>query len=227
MTDWTQLKIDNNFYNQEYFKWQSSNVDLGGKIQADVLFQEYINESDNILDFGCGSGTTLKNLICKEKYGFDINPHAIKYNIEVNKILTYNNLNDIPNNYFDKIITNHALEHTPTPYEDLLKLKEKLKLGGKIIIYVPSMEDELNKLNKQNNKFDNNDRDNHLFGWNFQLLSNLLIKCGFKIIDCKTKSYSRTHNSDQAYIKGGKKKFLEVANRENVHPQTFVYAEKI
>jgi methylase of polypeptide subunit release factors len=30
------------------------------------------------LDFGCGSGTTLRNLNCAEKVGFEINPYAIK-----------------------------------------------------------------------------------------------------------------------------------------------------
>ena len=59
------------------------------------------------------------------------------------------------------------------------KLKNKLKINGKIIIYVPSMEDEMTKLKNQNNKYDENDRDNHLFAWNFQLLSNLLIKCNY------------------------------------------------
>jgi len=227
MSDWNQLKKDDNFYNNEYWKWQSNNVDLGGKIQADVLFQDYIKISDKVLDFGCGSGTTLKNLNCSEKIGFEINPYAVKYNIENNGIQTYSNLDELQNDYFDIIISNHALEHTPTPYEDLLKLRNKLKVGGKIIIYVPSMEDELTKLNKQNNTYDIADRDNHLFNWNFQLLGNLLIKCKFNLLDCKTKPYSRTTNSDKAYMIGGKKLFLEVATKENVHPQTFVYAEKV
>ena len=227
MSNWNNLKIDDNFYNIEYWNWQSSNVDLGGKIQAEVLFQDYIKSSDKVLDFGCGSGTTLRNLNCAERVGFEINPYAIKYNIEQNRINTYSSLDEIQDKYFDVIITNHALEHTPTPYEDLLKLNNKLKFGGKIIIYVPSMEDELNKLNKQNNNYDITDRDNHLFNWNYQLLGNLLIKCKFKLLECCTKPYSRTANSDNAYITGGKQLFIEVAKEENVHPQTFVYAEKI
>lgn len=226
MTDWNQLKIDNSFYNKEYWKWQSQGVELGGKIQAQILFQEYINKNDKVLDFGCGSGTTLKNLTCSEKVGFEINPYAIKFNIEENKINTYSTFENLTDNYFDIIISNHALEHTPTPYEDLLKLKDKLKIGGKIVIYVPSMEDELGKLNKQNNKFDLNDRDNHLFNWNYQLLSNLVIKCGFKLLDAKTKPYSRTAKTDHAFLEGGKDLFIKIATRENVHPQTFVYAEK-
>ena len=67
--------------------------------------------------------------------------------------------------------------------------------------------------------YDINDIDNHLFNWNFQLLSNLLIKCKFKIVDACTKKYSRTSNSDNAYLL-----FLKIAQEENIHPQTFVYA---
>ena len=223
---WHQLKVDDAFYNEKYWEWQSKGVELGGKIQAEVLFQEYINSTDVVLDFGCGSGTNIKNIQCAEKAGFEINPYAVKYNVEVNGIKTYSELDDIPNNYFDVIISNHALEHVPTPYETLLILREKLKTGGKLIIYVPSMEDELTKLNKQNNMYDTNDRDNHLFGWNYQLLSNLVIKCKYKLVDAKTKSYSRTGNSDNAYMQGGRDAFINIATKENVHPQTFVYAIK-
>jgi len=223
---WHQLKVDDNFYNSKYWEWQSKGVDLGGKIQAEVLFQDYINENDIVLDFGCGSGTTIKNIKCREKAGFEINPYAVKYNTEVNEIKTYTELDDIPNNYFDVIISNHALEHVPTPYETLLILREKLKTGGKLIIYVPSMEDELTKLHNQNNTYDTNDRDNHLFGWNYQLLSNLVIKCKYKLIDAKTKPYSRTANSDNAYMQGGRDAFINIATKENIHPQTFVYAIK-
>jgi SAM-dependent methyltransferase len=84
MSNWNKLKMDDNFYNMEYWNWQSSNVDLGGKIQAEILFQDYIKTSDKVLDFGCGSGTTLRNLNCAEKVGFEINPYAVKYNIEQN-----------------------------------------------------------------------------------------------------------------------------------------------
>lgn len=227
MSEWTSIKENDTFYDKKYWEWQSNGVELGGKIQAEVLFQPFVKPTDSVLDFGCGSGTTLKYLNCFEKVGYEINPHAIKFNMEQNKINTYNTFDDIQNSYFDVIITNHALEHTPTPYEDLLKLKDKLKVGGRIVIYVPSMEDELSKLNKQNNKYDHNDRDNHLFNWNYQLLSNLLIKCKYKIIDCKTVPYSRTYITDKAFQQGGKELFIKVATQENVHPQTFVYAEKI
>jgi len=226
MSEWTDNKINDTFYDKKYWEWQSNGVELGGNIQAQVLFQSYIKDTDKVLDFGCGSGTTLKYLNCSEKIGYEINPYAVKFNKEQNRINTFSNLKDIPDDYFDVIISNHALEHTPTPYEDLLNLKDKLKVGGKLVIYVPSMEDELGKLKKQNNTYDHNDRDNHLFGWNFQLLSNLLIKCKFKIIDCKTLPYSRTSNTDRAFTQGGKELFIQVATQENVHPQTFVYAEK-
>lgn len=221
MSEWTTLKQDDKFYGEKYWQWQSTNAILGGKIQAEVLFQDYIKLTDKVLDFGCGSGTTLKHINCQEKMGFEINPYAVKFSNEQSKVKTVSVLDDIPNNYFDVIITNHALEHTPTPYEDLLKLQKKLVSNGRIVIYVPSMQDELMNLKKGYNYDDN---DNHLFNWNHQLLANLLIKCGFKILDAQTKPYSRTGKSDNAYRTGGKEKFIKVASRENRHPQTFVYA---
>ena len=39
---WNELKYSDEFYSKHYWEWQSKGVDLGGKIQADVLFSEYV-----------------------------------------------------------------------------------------------------------------------------------------------------------------------------------------
>ena len=226
MVDWYSMKKGGeNFYNKEYFAWQSQSNELGGKIQADILFQEYINENDVVLDFGCGGGATIYYVNCGKRYGYDVNPCAREAALKrgINVVAS---IDEIEDESLDAVISNHALEHTPNPYEILVNLKKKLKVGGKFIIYVPSMEDELGKLNRQNNIYDKTDQDNHLFGWNFQLLSNLFIYAGYEIEDTKTKKYSRTTTSDNSYIMGGRDLFKRVADAENIHPQTFVYAVK-
>ena len=53
-----------------------------------------------------------------------------------------------------------------------------------------------------------------------------ILKCKFKLLDAKTKPYSRTSLTDKAFVTGGKELFMKHATQENVHPQTFVYGEK-
>lgn len=226
MSNWIELKKKGiEFYSAEYWAWQSTNAEFGGKIQAEFLFQKYVNEYDNVLDFGCGSGTTIKNIRCNDKYGIEINPYAREYALK-NGVKVFEKIEELEDNFFDVIISNHALEHSPNPFEILKNLYKKLKDNGRFVIYVPSMEDELGKIKNMNNSFDENDRDFHLFGWNYQLLSNLFLYAGYKIEDCKTVKYSRTGASDDAFRTGGIEKFRIVAEEENVHPQTFVLARK-
>jgi SAM-dependent methyltransferase len=42
-------------------------------------FQKYINQSDVVLDLGCGYGDFINQVRCGKKYGMDLNPDARNY----------------------------------------------------------------------------------------------------------------------------------------------------
>jgi len=152
---------------------------LGFKIQADY-FKPFINHKDIVLDFGCGRGEILKQINCKERHGVEINEWSRE---KAEKILdqVYGDLKFAPENHFDKVISNHAIEHTLDPYQYLSELKKKLKESGKLIIMLP-LDDWRSK---QQNHYNPDDIHQHLFAWTPQTIGNLLKTTGFKNIKVK------------------------------------------
>lgn len=162
-------------YDEEYFKWQSSIGEFGGWANLDK-FNEYIDKNDIVLDFGCGGGYLLNNINCKKKIGVEINPYAVKqaklFNIEI-----YDDIDNIPDDFLDVIISNSALEHVERPLDILKSLKNKLKVGGKIIFTVPCesisyayVKDDINR---------------HLYTWSPMNFGHLFNEAGFNVIESK------------------------------------------
>jgi len=67
------------FYDERYF---SSKLTPFGDLQARAnlfKFLPFIHPTDNLIDFGCGSGNLLAALNAKNKIGIEINPSAVAY----------------------------------------------------------------------------------------------------------------------------------------------------
>lgn len=129
--------MKNKHYSTNYFDYQKRIGIVGGKINVGK-FLEYIEPTDKVLDFGCGGGYLLENLNCKVKIGVEINSIA---RIEARKnrlVKIYSSTRLIKSNSVDKIISNHALEHTKNPIDELKALRYVLKRGGKIILVTPT-----------------------------------------------------------------------------------------
>jgi hypothetical protein len=77
----------------------------------------------------------------------------------------------------DVIVSNHALEHTLNPLNELLSLRKLLKAGGKIHFFVPC--DSIDY------SYNQNDINYHLFSWSPQNLGNLFTEAGFNIIQSR------------------------------------------
>lgn len=212
-------------YGKTYWSWQSQGVDIGGKITA-LLFEPHIKTHYVILDYGCGSGTLIMNLPARERWCVEANPLAREFSAQKFPDLKIQEfIDNVPDNMFDVIMSNHALEHVPCPLVSLSKIKAKLKVGGRAVFYVPSMEDQLSEAGL-GGVFNPSDIHHHLHVWGPQQLGNLFIVAGFEIVEARTKKYSRSHDSDAAWSKGGATEFWKVAEQENRHPQTMVIAER-
>ena len=162
-------------YSKEYFSWQSSIGEFGGWANK-IKFEAYIQKNDVVLDFGCGGGFLLKELACKERWGTDINPEAL-ITASKNGIKTKSSLSEFSENYFDVIMSNHALEHVRNPLESLLNLFVILKKGGKIIFVIPC--------ENSNFKYSQFDKNHHLFSWSPMSLANLFTEAGFEVLESK------------------------------------------
>jgi len=99
-----------------------------------------------ILDVGCADGSFSK--IIKEKnnaevWGIEYMPEeANKASLKIDRVFTgpcEDNIDELPDNYFDVIYFNDILEHLVDPYMVLEKVKPKLSKNGIIISSIPNM----------------------------------------------------------------------------------------
>ena len=162
-------------YDEKYFAWQAPMGEFGGWANL-TKFNDYISESDHVLDFGCGGGYLLKTIQCQKKVGVEINPNAAAI-AKKNGVEIYLRVEDLPDNYVDVIISDNALEHTLNPLQELKALYRKLRKGGKIIVVVPC--ESISYTYKPN------DINHHLYSWSPMCLGNLFTEAGYSLIESK------------------------------------------
>lgn len=162
-------------YDERYFSWQSSIGEFGGWANL-PKFAAFVSEDDVVLDFGCGGGYLLKNLQCKVKLGIEINEAAAQVALN-NGVAVYSSSSDVPDDCANVVISNHTLEHTYNPLEELRILNTKLKKGGKIVLVVPC--ETIYKV------YEPHDINNHLYSWSPMCLGNLLKEAGYRLIESK------------------------------------------
>jgi SAM-dependent methyltransferase len=165
----------NKHYNKKYFKWQSQIGEFGGKANL-LKFNNLLKPGQKILDFGCGGGYLLKNIneTNTKLFGVEVNKEAKKI-AKTNGVKVFSNSNLLPANYFDLIISNHALEHTDNPLLELKNLHKSLKKNGQICIVVP--------LDNKSYSYKKNDINFHFFSWSPMNLGNILTRAGFDVIE--------------------------------------------
>lgn len=162
-------------YDDKYFDWQASIGDFGGWANQSK-FVGYISSNSRVLDFGCGGGFLLKGIQCSTKVGIEVNPSSAE-TARKNGIDVFGSVEELPDDYFDVIISNNALEHTLQPLVELKSLYKKLKFGGKIIFVVPC--------ESINFEYKANDINHHLYSWSPMCIGNLFTEAGFSIIESK------------------------------------------
>jgi len=161
----------NNTYDEKYFAWQKKVGEFGGLANL-FKFSPHVRRTDTVLDFGCGGGYLLKNLVCARKLGLEINPVAAQRAKE-NGVECHATLDTISDASVDVVISNHALEHVPCPLSTLSDLRAKLVPGGRLVIVVPC-EATIAPYSAE-------DINRHLYTWNPQLLGNLANQAGYVV----------------------------------------------
>lgn len=154
---------------------------FGAKANQTKFLKLISGNGQKVLDFGCGGGFLIssfsKNI---DSYGVEINDVARAF-AEEKGVKCFKRSADLPAEKFDLIISNHALEHTENPLQELKNLRKSLVPGGKICIVVP--------LDNKSYAYKPNDRNYHLFSWSPMNLGNLLDCAGLKVLE----SYPYVH----------------------------------
>ena len=163
------------YYNQDYFNWQKNIGEFGGWANASKFF-DTVKKENVVVDFGCGGGFLLNNLQCAVKIGIEPNASAAE-TIKRHGVRHFEStaaaLAELGEGAVDIVISNHALEHTLNPLQELKDLHRLLKEGGMIHFYVPC--DSIRY------RYNPTDVNYHLFSWSPQNLGNLFHEAGFKV----------------------------------------------
>jgi 2-polyprenyl-3-methyl-5-hydroxy-6-metoxy-1,4-benzoquinol methylase len=113
------------YYDQSYFKHQKISGNFGGRAEL-VKFRDFIRPTDSVVDFGCGGGFLLTELVCGRRIGVEVNPAAQEHARQLGLSVTCD-FSGIEDRWADVVISNHALEHTLNPHLHLLEAYRVLK----------------------------------------------------------------------------------------------------
>ncbi len=133
-----------------------------------------IDKEKRILDYGCGLGQNIKYM--PNAFGYDISEFGVAF-CKKNGIRATVNLDDYEDESFDHVFSSHVLEHHPHPKTMIEEMRAKLKTGQTLLLVIPYEQHGKGKFELDLNQ--------HLYMWNFQNINNLLITCGFEILENK------------------------------------------
>ncbi len=156
-----------------YFEWQHGIGQLGGKLNL-FKFTPYIPEGAVVCDFGCGGGYLLEHLPGREKVGVEVSAEA-RREAGIRGVRVLASTAELPDEHFDVIVSNHALEHAVRPLDELVGLRPKLKVGGRMVFCLP-VDDW-----RSQRTYRPDDINHHLYTWSPQLAGNLFSDAGLAV----------------------------------------------
>jgi 2-polyprenyl-3-methyl-5-hydroxy-6-metoxy-1,4-benzoquinol methylase len=107
-------------------------------------FFDFFNNCQSIVDIGCGCGCAVVEL---EKLGKDA--FGVTINKKESEIMTARGINHLLEDIHDTTIASESkdgaimwdvIEHSPSPDILMMEINRILKIGGKILAYIPSQD---------------------------------------------------------------------------------------
>lgn len=129
---------------------------------------------DRVLEFGAGLGQNLAVIDATEKWAIDVSSSSCEA-CRSNGIHWTNNIHDVPDGYFDLVLSRHSLEHVSSPSEVLGQLRRKITPSGRFFLTVPLEDDAIP------DDIEALDEHSHLFSWTPMTIKNLLLTTGWKV----------------------------------------------
>jgi SAM-dependent methyltransferase len=118
-------------YEGEYFNLESNEIN---KERSDFIKKFGLKVNEKILDVGGGTNSSDR-FFCEQQYSvLDPQKPTNKNVIHIRGLISDSTLQK---NHYDYIFAFHVIEHLNQPFEDILKLRDALKAGGKFFLEVP------------------------------------------------------------------------------------------
>jgi SAM-dependent methyltransferase len=165
-----------------YFEYQRRAASYAGRLNR-RKFERHLTPNDVVVDFGCAAGDLLDQLNAKEKIGVEANGLARAKAAE-RGLAVVASTRELESAIADVVISNHALEHTVAPLDELRELRRVLVPGGKAVFSLP-IDDW-----RGQRKLQRPDPDHHLYTWTPRLLRNLLDEAGFDVVDVRVVTHA-------------------------------------
>ena len=176
---------------EEYYAWQSKGARLGAELELHK-FAEHVDADSTVVDFGCGGGYLLELLGAREAVGVEPND-AARRGAAARGLRVVAETRELPDGFADVVISNHALEHTLRPLDELSEMNRILRPDGHLVIWLPV--DDWRTQRRRNPR----DINHHLYTWTPQLLSNLLDEADFDVMETRVVTYAWPQLHDRLY----------------------------
>jgi SAM-dependent methyltransferase len=172
---------------ERYYAWQHKGAELGAELER-PKFSPHVGPRDTVVDFGCGGGYVLAGLDVGERLGIEVNDVA-RAAANARGVRAVASAGDLAEGCADVVISNHALEHTLAPLDELRALCRLLKPRGRLVLWLP-----LDDWRRQRRP-DPADENHHLYTWTPLLLANLLAEAGFEVreVEVVTSAWPQQH----------------------------------
>lgn len=166
---------------EEYFGWQGRGNDLSAELER-TKFESYVGPRDTVVDFGCGAAALLATLPAAERIGIEPNPPARAAGKE-RGVRMVESARELEDGIADVVISNHALEHTLSPLDELRELRRLLRPGGRLVLWLPLDDWRTQRRPRP-------DDNHHLYTWTPLLLRNLLEEAEFEVRECRVVAHA-------------------------------------
>jgi SAM-dependent methyltransferase len=165
----------------EYLDYQRRYGELGADLNL-FKFERYVSPDDDVVDFGCGIGALLERLPAASRTGVEAS-EAARREAQPRGLRVVGSTSELADESADVVISNHALEHTLAPLDELRQLRRVLRPGGKLVLWVPLDDWRAQRRPRA-------DPNHHLYTWTPLLLANLLEEAGFTVEECRVVTHA-------------------------------------
>lgn len=166
---------------EAYLDYQRRFGELGAQLNL-FKFSDHVSAGDAVVDFGCGIGALLERLPAASRIGVEVSESA-RRDAEARDLQVVASASELESASADVVISNHALEHTLAPLDELRELLRVLRPGGKLVLWLP-VDDWRGQRRPRP------DPNHHLYTWTPLLLANLLEEAGFEVEQCRVVTHA-------------------------------------